>query len=98
MLTGFCKLFPNIKPEFPKDSNGNIIKTAISNPENLVNHYNLTKQKIDLIGAPLEYIESEIKNNLKIPVKINQPEQAKHEVKSSVLSRVRCQVFNWFKK
>ena len=44
------EIFPLIKPDFPRDTNGNIIKTALKNPQSyqgFICHYHCTKSKID---------------------------------------------------
>jgi hypothetical protein len=43
-------IFPLIKPDFPRDVSGNIIKTALKNPQSyqgFISHYNVTVSKID---------------------------------------------------
>lgn len=63
LLTGFAKLFPDIPMVFPKDSDGNLIKTSIPNPEKyqgLLTHYNVTRNKIDPLGFPSAQVEAEI--------------------------------------
>jgi len=70
LLGAFCHAFPKIKPEFPKNENG-YIKTAINNLENyfgLLNHYNITKEKIDAIGLDLAYIEEAVKQLVSLKV------------------------------
>jgi hypothetical protein len=62
LIWGITELFPNIKPEFPKN-NGNYITTKINNPENysgLLSHYHLTKDKIDTAGLDYYWIEKEL--------------------------------------
>lgn len=58
---GMSLAFPNMKMEFPKDADGKVIKTTVSNPEGLLNHYHLTQQKIDCLGFPAEYVEEQVK-------------------------------------
>lgn len=58
---GISQAFPAIKMEFPKDSNGDIIKTTVPNPSGLLHHYNLTQQKIDALGFPSEEFEEKLK-------------------------------------
>lgn len=56
---GISRLVKNVKLEFPK-SNGNYIKTTISNPENysgLLHHFNITRNKIDPAGFDTEFVE-----------------------------------------
>jgi len=63
LLWGFTQLFPDIDPKFPRDNNGNIIKTTISNPEHykgLLSHYNITRRKPDPLGFDIEWVENRI--------------------------------------
>lgn len=63
---GICKLF-DIPAEFPKDKDGNYIKTNIDRPEKfkgLLNHYSITRTKIDTVGLNLKTIEDGIKEKL----------------------------------
>ena len=65
LIWGYCELFPNINIKFPRDNNGNLIKTSINKPEQyngILNHYNITNKKIDTLGLSLEYIETEVGN------------------------------------
>ena len=64
LLKGFCRLFPQVKPEFPKDNFGQIIKTIVPNPKNLLFHYNLTFDKIDPLGFPNDKVEKCLKQEL----------------------------------
>lgn len=53
----------DIPATFPKDDNGEYIKTVIPDAANwngFLNHFNLTTSKIDTAGIQLEYIESEL--------------------------------------
>jgi hypothetical protein len=65
LLYGICVL-TGIKPNFPiKD--GKHINTIIENPDEysgLINHYNLSRVKIDCCGLNLKEIETEIKIRL----------------------------------
>lgn len=64
LVSGYLKAFPDIVKEFPKDENGNYIKTIVNEPRGIVNHFNLDRAKIDAIGLDLEYLEKEIKKKV----------------------------------
>lgn len=55
---GICSLF-NIPGEFPKDKDGNFIKGVVNlnNYRGLLNHFNVTRNKIDAAGLDLKAIE-----------------------------------------
>lgn len=60
---GLCELL-GLPAEFPKDPDGNIIKTALKNPghhRGLLHHFHITKNKIDAAGFPSARVEDEIK-------------------------------------
>jgi hypothetical protein len=60
---GFINLFPDIPPSFPKLENGEFCYTVLPDAESfsgLVNHYNLTRNKIDTAGIDLALIEKYI--------------------------------------
>lgn len=60
---GVCDLL-DLNPEFPKDQDGQFVKTKLANPEKykgLMNHFNITRNKIDAAGLPLDEMEAEIK-------------------------------------
>lgn len=51
------EIFPLIKPDFARDSAGDIIKTELADPKNhhgLICHYQVTKKKIDPISFDFE--------------------------------------------
>ena len=58
---GISQAFPNMKMEFPKNANGEIIKTTVADPKGLLCHFHITKQKIDPAGFPCEYMEEQVK-------------------------------------
>lgn len=63
LIWGYCELFPNVKPYFPKDENGNYITTTIKNAQDykgLLNHYNIKRGKIDTAGLDLNKIEETV--------------------------------------
>jgi len=67
LMWGYCTLFPNVKPEFPKNKNG-YITTVLPNPMNyngLLNHYNWKRGKIDTAGLDMKTIEEEIQKRMK---------------------------------
>ena len=60
LIWGFSELFPNVPATFPKDASGKYITGVLKNATNytgLVNHYNLTRGKIDAAGLDLADIE-----------------------------------------
>lgn len=63
-----CNLaYPRIKLDIPKDRNGELSKTVVPSVkrgrfQGVVNHYNVTKRKIDSAGCPLDKIVEQIKN------------------------------------
>src|SRR3990167_2889598 len=64
LLWGFSELFPDVPMEFPHDAKGNVPKTSIANPEKhegFMAHYHLTRNKIDPVGFPFDYVENEVK-------------------------------------
>jgi hypothetical protein len=68
LIYGYCKLFPNVKPEFPKNKDGSYITTTLNYPFNykgLVNHYHLTRRKVDCAGLDMKDIEDEVKKMMK---------------------------------
>lgn len=69
LIWGYCELFPQVKPEFPKDNNGNYITTVLKKPHDyvgLVNHYHLRRAKIDAAGIDMESIEDEVNSRLEL--------------------------------
>lgn len=68
LLWGYCELFPNIKPKFPKDEKGHI-KTTIKNPakySGLLGHFHITRNKIDPMGIDFKYVEKSIEDRLAV--------------------------------
>jgi hypothetical protein len=70
LIWGFCELFPDVKPEFPKDKSGKILKTHLtSNPalyNGLLGHFHITANKIDPLAFPFDYVESEVRKRLDV--------------------------------
>lgn len=66
LMTGFCKLFPDVKPEFPKTVTGGINKTTVGEYTGMISHFNITKSKVDPMGFPFERAEEELKKNLNV--------------------------------
>lgn len=67
LVWGICQLC-DIPPKFPRDANGNFLTTNLKDPSSykgLLNHYNITRGKIDTAGLDLEKIEKEVGNRLK---------------------------------
>jgi len=63
LIWGYCELFPEIKPRFPRNSDGSFNYTVLKNPHDyvgLVNHYNLKRSKIDTAGLDLQKVEDEV--------------------------------------
>jgi hypothetical protein len=64
LIWGYTELFPHIKPEFPKDENGEFITTVIPEVKSyigLLNHYNIDRDKFDVAGLDLADIEKDVK-------------------------------------
>lgn len=60
LLKGFVELFPDVPGVFPKDKDGNIVKTAIIKPEEyegFLAHFQVTRNKIDPLGFPFSQVE-----------------------------------------
>jgi hypothetical protein len=63
---GICELL-NIPPKFPRDNKGNFLTTNLRDPSSykgLLNHYNITRGKIDTAGLDLAKIENEVETRL----------------------------------
>jgi hypothetical protein len=63
LLWGFSELFPHVRPEFPKNNEGKIVKTSIKNPikyNGFMAHFHITKTKIDPLGFPFAEVEKEV--------------------------------------
>lgn len=68
LIWGITEMFPNVKPEFPKN-NGEYITTKLASPETYcgcVSHYHLTKEKIDTAGLDYSLIEKEVDQRKKL--------------------------------
>lgn len=59
---GLSQAFPEMKMEFPKDTSGQIVKSIVKNPSGLLMHANITTEKMDPSGFPLEKMEQDIKD------------------------------------
>jgi hypothetical protein len=86
LLWGFSELFPDVKAEFPKRSNGEYIKAKIDNPNGFLNHYNITNRKVDAMGLDLEWLESEIERLRKL--KDKEPIKIKFRLISRIFKRL----------
>jgi len=67
LIWGYCELFPNIPPEFPKNEDGSFVTTKLKDPHGytgLVNHYHLRRDKVDTAGLDMEDIEREVARRL----------------------------------
>jgi hypothetical protein len=63
LMWGFGEMFPNVPTVFPRDSQGNLVFTSLSNPagyRGFLNHYHITREKTDAAGIDMEAIEKEI--------------------------------------
>jgi len=68
LIWGYCELFPKVKPEFPKDKNGNYITTVMGYPlgyNGLLNHFHWKRGKIDCCGLDMKKIEKELQKRIK---------------------------------
>ncbi len=61
LLWGFSNLFPNVPTEFPKDENGNVLKTVAKTDKGFLGHMQVTRDKVDPLGFPFERVEAEVK-------------------------------------
>lgn len=67
LIAGFCRLFPDIPSKFPRDEDGNFIRTQLKDPHSysgLVNHYHLRRGKVDTIGLDMNRIEKDVDHRL----------------------------------
>jgi len=69
LMYGYCKLFPYVRPEFPKDKNGKIERGIVTSPKGLLLHANFNPQKADPLGLPLDRVEKEVQELVKTVVK-----------------------------
>jgi len=61
LLWGFHELFPNVRPEFPKDENGNVSKvTRKEIQDGFLAHFHVSNVKVDPMGFPFERVEKEV--------------------------------------
>ena len=60
LMWGQSELFPYITPEFPKDVDGYIARYVVDNKKGFLLHQQISNQKTDPSGMPLERIEKEI--------------------------------------
>jgi hypothetical protein len=70
LIAGYTQLFPNVPAKFPRDSDDNVITTVLPDAESysgIVNHYNLTRNKIDTAGLNYVDIEQAISDANAIP-------------------------------
>lgn len=66
LVTTICSAL-NIPPLFPRDSNGNISKSALQDPKShrgLLGHFNITNQKNDPAGLDLLSIEQNAQSSI----------------------------------
>lgn len=55
LLYGFSLAFPDVNMILPKGPDGKIAKTVVKNPAGLLNHYNITTNKIDMCGITEDF-------------------------------------------
>lgn len=63
LMWGFTELFPHVPAKFPRTPQGSLITTKLEKPETysgFVNHYHLTRDKMDTLGLDMEMIEKEV--------------------------------------
>lgn len=68
LIWGYCELFPEVTPEFPRTESGEYSTTVLKHPEDykgLVSHYHLTRRKIDVAGLDMKTVEDEVRARLK---------------------------------
>lgn len=63
LACAYLTAFPNIKPEFPRDVNGNLISTVVplDMRHGLLHHYHVKREKVDAMGFPTDQFESDVK-------------------------------------
>lgn len=71
LLKGFCQLFPQVKPEFPKDGFGAVVKTVTADHKNLLAHFHITTNKVDPMGFPFAEVEKQLKAELSPPKEVS---------------------------
>jgi hypothetical protein len=67
LMFGFSSLFPNVPRTFPRDSQGNVLSTVLTNPvqySGFAMHYHLSRQKIDAAGIDMVKLEKDIGDRL----------------------------------
>lgn len=67
LIWGYCELF-EIPAKFPRDNKGNFLVTNLKDPteyKGLLNHYNISRGKMDTAGLDLQRIEDEVELRLK---------------------------------
>lgn len=59
----YMKAFPGIRPEFPRNENGELITTIVPAKmrNGLLHHYHIKRGKIDAMGFPTDQFEVDIK-------------------------------------
>lgn len=63
LMWGFTELFPHVPAKFPRTPQGFLVTTKLQNPETysgFVNHFHLTRDKLDTFGLDMEMIEKEV--------------------------------------
>jgi N-acetyl-anhydromuramyl-L-alanine amidase AmpD len=71
LLWGITQLFPDIPTKFPRDNEGNFLLTTLpkgSTFTGFINHYNVTRDKIDTCGLDLQTIEQEVEKRKQVAV------------------------------
>jgi len=63
LCQGLKKAFPSLSLKFPRDEEGNIIKSKIKDPKGLLNHYNISDDKIDPLCFSHDDFEDIIEGN-----------------------------------
>lgn len=75
LLAGFCKMFPLVRPDFPRNDDGSIITTTTDKLHGyILDHLMLNREKFDLAGYDHEKL---IKNIAEIMINLPEPEVEK---------------------
>jgi len=64
LLYGYSKAFPDMKTEFPRDGEGKLIKTTVTDLSGFLHHFNITRNKIDAMGFTTDNVEDKVNGML----------------------------------
>ena len=63
LINGYKKAFPDLIMGFPRDEYGHFLATTVEENKRigLLHHFNVDTNKIDALGFPTDYVETEVK-------------------------------------